>query len=205
MSIKQLRTGIRAWLEREIRIDAWDLDAPANLPMVVDGVRYPANSAIEVPVQDLSFYQASGTVYGRGKFIYLFIYRFAGAAAKEQLPVSEVESLINYLCEQAVLYPQELWERIKLLEIQPIEQPVILARVEGEDSDWLLVGRLEMEIEFRSDAADDFGDLQPATPPDKDIVLKQLAIAVNRSYSPVTTDVPASYTQDAVITLLPNP
>jgi hypothetical protein len=57
MSIRILRNNIRAWIERYISIQSWDLDVPHNVArvMAVGGVdkRFPANCAIELPVRDL--------------------------------------------------------------------------------------------------------------------------------------------------------
>jgi hypothetical protein len=204
MSIRQIRAGIRAWLESQVRIDAWDLDVPANLPTVIEGDRFPANSAVEAPVQDLTLRNRGDWVEASGLFVYGIVYRFSGKAAKEQLPVAAVEALVNFLLEQAVYAYGELdgcSGIIKRVEVPPIEAPVTLARVEGEDSDWLVIARLEFIITFRSRASADFDELQPTLPPDAAIVLQRLSIAVNRAYSPVTPDVPATYTEDTRITL----
>lgn len=204
MSIRAIRRSIRTWLESQVRIDAWDLDVPANLPTVIKGDRYPANSAIEAPVQDLAFRNRGEWVEGSGLFIYGIVYRFSGRAAKEQLPIAAVEALVNYLLEQAVYAYAELdgcSGAIKRIEVPPIEAPVTVARVEGEDSDWLLIARLEFQITFRSYAAADFAELQPTLPPDAAIVLRELTIVVNRAYSPVTPDDDATYTEDARLEL----
>lgn len=200
MSVKKLKAGIRAWLESIVRIDAWDLDTPKNVPTVLQGKRYPANCAIDLPVKSLKLRQSNmGQLQGSGHFIYILLYRFSGKASKMQLPVGSVESLVNYLLERAVAYPQEIYEDIIKLEVQSIADPVSLARVEGEDQDWLIVARLELEIAFLSDAESDFTNLQPVGPDDAPIEVTQINLGLNRATFPATPDDPTTYIFDRLI------
>lgn len=211
MSITLLRTGIRSWLQSKTRIDVWDLDLPSNLPTVIEvgnpptKTRYAANSAIELPVRKLRFKRVGSQVEAIGEFGYVILYRFSGKASKEQLPVKAIENLVNWLLQEAIAYPQDLWEGVRSLEIS-IDEPVSLARTEGEDKDWLVVARIEFEARFVS-IADPSPALQPVQPvqPEIQTEINQLAIAVNRSLSPVRPDDAATYTEDTRITLTPNP
>lgn len=201
MSIKQLRAGIRAWIGSITRIDAWDLDTPKNVPTVLSGVRYPANCAIEMPVKSFGLRRVNGTTEADGRFNYTLLYRFSGKASKHQLPMPSVENLVNYLAERAVREPQLLWEDILELDVDEIADPVNLARIEGEDGDWLIVAQLEMQIRFISYAtAADSSNLQPVAPSVEPPAISQIRIGLNRSWLPeVEPDDPASYTRDRLI------
>lgn len=206
MSIALLRTGLRNWLESKTRIDAWDLDLPANVPTVLEvgsppaKKRYAANAAIELPVSKLRLRRLGNQVEGEGRFSYAILYRFSGKASKEQLPVKAAENLTNYLLQEAVAYPQDLWDGIRGLEANSPD-PITLARTEGEDKDWLIVARLEFDIRFRSNALPD-EVLQPPTPEPPSPPLT-LAIAVNRSLHPVEPSEPTTYTEDTRIIVTP--
>lgn len=200
MSVKKVKAGIRTWLESIVRIDAWDLDTPKNVPTVLDGKRYPANCAIDLPVKSLRLRQSNlGQLEGAGRFIYILLYRFSGKASKMQLPVGSVESLVNYLLERAVAYPQEIYEDIIKLDIASIADPVSIARVEGEDQDWLIVARLELDITFLSDAESDFANLQPATPEGDPFTVTQINLGLNRATYPVKPSDPDTFTFDRLI------
>lgn len=202
MSIRQLRQGIRSWLSALVRIDVWDLDLPANVPTVIGGKRYPANTAVELPVEDFSLRRTNGYLEASGKFCYAILYRFAGKAAKEQLPVKAVESLVGYLCERAVVDRSEIWEDILDLEVSQVPDPVKLARVEGEDGDWLIIARLEFNIDFISNAAADFDNLQPPTTEPDPVPITRITIGLNRSEVPqVKPSDPSTFVFDRLITI----
>lgn len=205
MSVKKIKTGLRAWLLLRARIDAWDLDAPKNLPTVLGGQRYPSNIGIELPVEDLRLRRSREEVEASGRFSFLLVFRFSGKAAKEQLPMGSCEALQNWLTQEAVRSPQAIWEGIRSLEAYA-DSPVSLARVAGEDSDWLIVLRLDFLADFYSRATpDEFGGLQPGLPQIDPTELKQIAIAVNRALHPVTPALPETYTQDAYFILGDSP
>ncbi|MBE9178676.1 hypothetical protein IQ268_08900 [Oculatella sp. LEGE 06141] len=201
MSIRQLRTGIRSWIESTVRVDAWDLDVPANVPTIINEQRYPSNCAVELPIKDFGVRKANGYLEASGRFMYGILYRYTARAAKEQLPVKLVENLIHYLAEQAVAYPQTLFDDIVTLDIDSIANPVSIARIEGEDKDWLLIGRIELNIEFVSNAEADFGSLQPGTDSEEPFTPTSIQVGLNRSYYPVNPIDPGSYTLDRLLNI----
>lgn len=198
MSVALVRKGLRAWISSRTRIDAWDLDVPSNVPTVLDtGAvrrRYPANCAMELPITNLLLQKSANQVEGQALFTYLILFRFSGKAAKEQLPTGDVENLVNWLGQEAVYWPGEIWAGVRQLTAQA-DEPVVLARVEGEDSDWLLIARLEFEIRFISQAVAP-EVVQPPPLADPGITLNRVNINVNRSDIPVTPSVPETYTLD---------
>lgn len=202
MSIDLLRGGIRGWLEAQTRIDAWDLDIPANVPTVISGTRYPANCAVEMPIKDLSIEWKNSYCEASGRFNYLLLYRFSGKAAKHQLPVQSAEILVGYLCERAARGPCDIWEDILRLQVIQVADPVTIARVEGEDKDWLIICQIEFEITFLSNAELDGLDgvlsPLPSTSPTPPIV--EVRAGLNRSYTPVTQLV-GTYTLDQNLTI----
>lgn len=156
MSTRLIRSNLKAWLESWIRIDAWDLDVPANIPIELNGRRYPAMTAVALPLQDLTLYREDSTlVMATARFAYDFIYRFNGSASRHQLPSDEVELIVNFLAERAARYPQEISTDISSIEVDRLADPCAIGRVLGEDGDWLILGKLELKISFISDAQKD--------------------------------------------------
>lgn len=204
MSIRELRDGLRDWLNQQVRIDAWDLDVPRNVPRVIDGVKYPANTAVEMPVRDFSLIRQDNYVQANGRFVYALLYRFSGKAAKHQLPISSVENLINYLSEYAVNNPRALEDTVIDVQVST-SAPVTVARVEGEDRDWLVIGRLEMAIQWVSSAIDfsGFGNLQPGslTEPDEPLLINEIRMGLFRAQFPVNPNDPDTYVKDRDLAL----
>ena len=196
MSVRILRNNIRAWIERFISIQSWDLDVPPNVARVmsVEGVdkRFPANCAIELPVRDLITRKGVGEIEAEALLQYLILYRFSGNMSKHQLPMGAVELVVNYLCERAARYPGEIWEDIIGIDTEMVNDVAGLGRVEGEDGDWLIIAKPEFRIKFISRAQEDIetnGVLQPPIGViDPPVEFTSLTIAVNRSDSPVTTE-----------------
>lgn len=199
MSIKQLRAGIRTWLIKTVRIDTWDLDVPRNVPTVIGGVRSPANCAIEMPVKDFGVERSEGYTKAKGRFVYALMYRFSSKASAHQLPMSQLENLMNYLSEFVVVNPRELWDDCFSIEINNVANPVGVGRVEGEDQDWLLITRLEMTIEFLSIAELDFaggtgGNSSNLLNPDAPILtptpppITRIIAGVHRAASPLSAN-----------------
>ena len=196
MSVRILRNNIRAWIERFVSIQSWDLDVPPNVArvMAVEGVdkRFPANCAIELPVRDLITRKGVGEIEAEALLQYLILYRFSGNMSKHQLPMGAVELVVNYLCERAARYPGEIWEDIIGIDTEMVNDVAGLGRVEGEDGDWLIIAKPEFRIKFISRAQEDIetnGVLQPPIGViDPPVEFTSLTIAVNRSDSPVTTE-----------------
>jgi hypothetical protein len=199
--------GLRSWIAGQIRIDQWDLDLPVNVPTVIESSnvtkRYAANSAIELPIQNLSLTRAANSIEGAATFTNIIVYRFSGAAAKEQLPLKAVTEIINYLSQEAIREPQSIWANIRKIDVAGIDEPVSLARTDGEDGDWLLVGRLELNISFLSLAG--IPDVLQPPVDDSGTPFNQLELAVYRALSPVTPDDDTTYIEDTRLTFDPTP
>lgn len=203
MSVREIREGIRAWLSDMVRIDAWDLDVPRNVPRVIDGVKFPANTAVEMPIKDFSLIRQDNYVQANGRFVYALLYRFSGKAAKHQLPMSSVENLIHFLSEYAVNNPRALADSVMDLQVSTAN-PVAIARVEGEDKDWLVIGRLEMEIRWISDAIEFAGSgLQPGslTALPNPITINEIRMGLFRAHFPVNPNDPDTFVKDQELSL----
>jgi hypothetical protein len=206
MSVRILRNNIRAWIERFISIQSWDLDVPPNVArvMAVSGQdrRFPANCAIELPVRDLIIRKGVGEIEAEALLQYLILYRFSGNMAKHQLPMGAVELVVNYLCERAARYPGEIWEDIIGIDTEMVNDVAGLGRVEGEDGDWLIIAKPEFRIKFISRAQEDIetnGVLQPPIGViDPPVEFSSLTIKVNRSDSPVNLE-PNTYILDRLL------
>lgn len=209
MSTRLIRSSIKTWLESWIRIDSWDLDVPANVPIELMGRRYPAMTAVVLPLQDLSLYREDSTlVMATARFPYDFIYRFNGSASRHQLPSDEVELIINFLSERAARYPQEISTAISSIEIDRLAEPCAIGRVLGEDGDWLILGKLELKISFISDAQADLESflsiLQPRpseiNPAGDPVLIDTIRLGFNRSKAPsVKPSDPSTFVLDQLL------
>lgn len=163
MSIKQIRSDIESWLTKKCRIDVWDLDSPSVVETIIDGVSYPSNSAFYDPIVDLNVTATSSAPYCTALFRYYVVYRFDKQLAKQQLPIPDIEELHSYLIASSILYPGSLSKSIKKVGVIREEYPIIIRRVEGENSDWTVIMILPFQLEFLAQPGDDFGGLQPPT------------------------------------------
>ena len=220
MSTRLIRLNLKKWLESWIRIDAWDLDVPANIPIEVNGRRFPAMTAVALPLQDLTLYREDSTlVMATARFAYDFIYRFNGSAPRYQLPSDEVELIINFLAERAARYPQDISTDISSIEVDRLADPCAIGRVLGEDGDWLILGKLELKISFISDAQKDLesilnilqlkpseihdasqSGLPPGTKPGNPITIDTIRVGFNRSKAPsVNPSDPSTFILDQLL------
>lgn len=219
MSTRKIRNNLKTWLESWIRIDAWDLDVPSNVPIELMGRRFPAMTAVALPLQDLTLFREDSTlVMAEARFPYDLIYRFNASAARHQLPSDEVELIINFLSERAARYPQDISPDISRIEVDRLADPCAIGRVLGEDGDWLILGRLELKIAFISDAEKDLAsvlnilqpkpseihdasqDGTPGAKPGDPIRVDAIRLGFNRSITPsVNPSDPTTFTLDQLL------
>lgn len=149
-NIQTTRTALRAWFGRQIRIDEWDADHPTKLFAAgsSQALPLPACTAIEYPVKDLG-YKLDGlaTVYGTGSFTFSIVYRYSGALKIDQLPLSRVEAVAQYLHAMSLL---SLGGSDGINSAQPDieEYPVQISRVDDDQGDWLIFIHIVLLIDF---------------------------------------------------------
>ena len=214
MTLLSLRQNLRAWLDSWVRIQVvnglknWDLDVPPPIPVVYDAQRYPANSAVEMPIENFTTSVSSVGTTHQGLFAYIVVWRFGQEAAKDQLPIDQVENLLVILADQAVQSSRAIDPAIQNIEIADTRYPIKLGRVDGENGDWLVSMELAMQITWTAGQLEgciDFGVLQPEVCLAEPIQPAQLAIGLNRSLVPVVTpDEVATWVKDRDIEVLLN-
>lgn len=165
MSISTIRANIRSRLESIVRIDNWDLDWPKNRDTKISyqGVDYflPANVANYDPIVDLNYRKGQITAELDAIFKYFITYRFDNRLAKDQLPIDQLEDLQQYLITAFVLQPNCADKSITRIEVAREEYPVRIARIDGEDGDWVVTIVLPLMISFRSYPQTQIPAIQP--------------------------------------------
>lgn len=168
MNISSLRESLRDWFSTLARIDSFQLDVPADLYSEVSTQTklLPANTLREYPAENLS-YQRTGinTVVGSGTFPYSLIFRYAGEISYHQLPLSELESLVEYIQVSAILNPPSC--AIRSIEADALEATVNPQRDGTNQEDWIVYCNFSLTITFNLSELSlppDFG-----TPPEEPI------------------------------------
>lgn len=203
-NIKTLRQDLRSWLSNLIRIDKVDLDPPTDLYSDVAGIGnrlLPANTLIEFPVEDLSYDKENNrAVVGRGTFRYSLIYRYAGELALHDLPISDLEGLVEAI--QALALINGPSSSIRTIITESVEYPVNPRREEDESGDWLVSCNFSFNIIFKVtelDLSDDFfvspDDVSNNGP------INNITVRVNKSRIPVTPDTPETFIQDSEVVI----
>ena len=203
MTIEELRTDIRAWLDGYLHIQEWDLDTPSNSPRVIDGKRYPANSAIEMPMENLSVELAAGRTLARAILPYVIVWRFRGQASQDQLPVKQVESMLAFLAFDLVTNYRNVSDLIESAAIQNSETPIRIGRTDGEDADWLVALYMEMRLTFVLEFNGIDTILAPPVAPYDGFTVQSIGLNVNRSLA-ATADPndPDDYVLDETLQIL---
>jgi hypothetical protein len=184
MSISEIRTSIRTWLNENVRIDKWDLDYPENQKVLIANVYHPANSAIEDPIGNFSLIKWNGNQpVVKTTFRYYLIYRFNGNCSRHQLPVATYEDFKEWILFQFLTQKVCLGNVVKEVAIPEDDNPLIISKVQGEDSDWLLIISLPLEITFISNPINPFEDTDQET-----IRVKKIQIDIWKSEIPTITN-----------------
>lgn len=148
--ISTVRASLKAFLNKYVRIDSWDLDSPTDLysPASTTELTLPPSTAIALPVKDLQ-YERTGTsqIQGSGVFTYQITYRYPGELSFYELPTERCELLQQYLAAQSLL---QLGGCGGIHQVQPDteEYPVAVSRDEGEQDDWYIRVTLVLLVRF---------------------------------------------------------
>jgi hypothetical protein len=149
-NIQSTRRSLREWFAKQIRIDEWDADAPTKLFAANSSASLPlpACTAIEYPVKDLG-YKLDGlaTIYGTGSFTFSIVYRYSGHLKIDQLPLSRVEAVAQYLHAMSLLSLGGV-EGIQSASPDIEEYPVQISRVDDDQGDWLIFIHIVLLVDF---------------------------------------------------------
>lgn len=122
MSIYRIKSGFRSDISQFIRIDEWDLDVPRNLPRQINGVWYPASSAVMNPIQNVTVIKESTfQPVGQADISSFVCWRFAGKSSINALPIAEFENLWEFYTYRIVTYPGSIHSSVKSARLDNTE------------------------------------------------------------------------------------
>jgi hypothetical protein len=98
MSVGELRTFLKSWLSKRIRIDKWGL----SLPDSIDATNKPTSIGLDKPALNISVIKSEG--WGSDKVAvvettipFQIIYRFSSAYQYNNIPRADAETLLSNL------------------------------------------------------------------------------------------------------------
>lgn len=202
-NIQAVRQGLRSWLSSKVRIDSWDLDKPADSysKYSTEDNFLAANTAIEYPVEDLQYFRENiNSVKGSGKFLYQIVFRYGGDLTYHQLPLYELEALVQFIQGQILLNPPCADGSIVKIDPEELKAPVNPTREEGIQGDWFIYCNLSFQVIFKLTAFDlpDEFKPNPDTPINPDF---NLAINTYRAKANFDHSKPADSTLDSSFTI----
>jgi hypothetical protein len=181
-NIKEVRTQVKAWLQKQIRIDKWDADPPSELYSIhsTENNLLPANTAIEYPVENLLYFPTSfNSIKGKGTFPYSVVFRYLGGLTLDELPLTELESLVQYIQAKALL--ENPGCSISNVEFESNPNPLIISREEGDQSDWLIYCNFSFSFEFNVTLLELSPDFEPPNPDNSETVVEEIGIKINKA------------------------
>jgi hypothetical protein len=176
-NIQTVRAGLRSWLSSKVRIDSWDLDKPADLfsEYSTEDNLLTANTAIEHPVEDLQYFRENfNSVKGRGKFPYQIVFRYGEDLTYHELPLSDLEGLVQYIQGQVLRNPPCANGAIISITPEDVKATVNAIREGNNQGDWFVYCNFSFEVVFKLtafDLPDEFKPLDPDTPINPDFNL----------------------------------
>lgn len=200
MNIQLVRQRIREFLTIRIKIYQWDLDYP-------DTYYYqqsPANTAIEIPVQNvIHSREGSNLIKTSARFPYRITYIFPKEThpSYHDLPLKAVEGLLSNTHIQSLLQTPDS----NILNFEPVqlEDSVTVYKTEGGNQDWLVSLNLAFDATFNTTEFSDISDLQP---PDYysdgiPVPIEELRIRTNRAKPGFSKSDSSTFIEDSNIIL----
>jgi hypothetical protein len=203
-NIKEVRIQVKAWLQTQIRIDSWDADPPRELYSIhsTELNLLPANTGIEYPVENLLYFRTgSNSIKGSGTFPYSIVFRYSGELTLDELPLSELESLVQYIQGKALL--ENPGCSISSVQFEAKNNPLVISREEGDQGDWLAYCNFSFSFEFNVTSLELNPDFEPPVPnPDAPpLVVSDLALKINKAKINFNINSPSDYELDREIHL----
>ena len=106
MNISTVRTNLTNWLSTLVRIDSFSLDIPRDLssPLSSNLLKLPGNTLRQYPAEKIHYKKIGiNSVEGSAIFPFSIIYRYPGYLQYKELPISQLESLLEYIQGQALM------------------------------------------------------------------------------------------------------
>ena len=187
ISLGALHNALKIWLSEKVRIDRWNMDVPANTPIAIRQVFYPANVARALPSRAVTFERSNSGSECSAEFNFQIIYRFPKQLGYDALPIALCEDVLNNLYLMALESPQDISSAVRSIRTPSAGVDVVVQREstnpspDSQDSgDWLLMIQPQFSINFMVGLANLDG-IQPGDGSDLPIVFNRLDIAIFRS------------------------
>lgn len=158
MNIITAREAIRAFVDANIPIYRWDMDVPDVLYYNRGGFNIFANTAIELPLQELvSVREGNNGVVASVRFPYRVTWIFNGDQPINSLPFKSVEAVVANIQVLALISRPSP----DFTQFTPYQEPdtVTISNTEDESKDWLLSANFSFDATFRVTTLADTSDL----------------------------------------------
>lgn len=132
MNIVTIRTNLRDWLSNLIRIDSFSLDIPRDLssPLSSNLLNLPGNTLRQYPAEKIIYKKIGiNSLEGSAIFPFSLIYRYPGYLEYKNLPITQLESLTEYIQGHALI--GDLGCDVKKIEVDPTDASVNPQRLGG--------------------------------------------------------------------------
>ena len=106
MNIITVRTNLTNWLSTLVRIDSFSLDIPRDLssPLSSNLLNLPGNTLRQYPAEKVHYKKIGiNSVEGSSVFPFSIIYRYPGYLQYKELPIIQLESLLEYIQVNALM------------------------------------------------------------------------------------------------------
>jgi len=100
MNIITVRTNLTNWLSTLVRIDSFSLDIPRDLssPLSTNLLNLPGNTLRQYPAEKIHYKKIGiNSLDGSAVFPFSLIYRYPGYLQYKELPITQLESLLEYI------------------------------------------------------------------------------------------------------------
>ena len=132
MNISTVRTNLTNWLSNLVRIDSFSLDIPRDLssPLSTNLLNLPGNTLRQYPAEKIHYKKIGiNSVEGSAIFPFSIIYRYPGYLQYKELPIYQLESLLEYIQCNALM--GDLGCDFKKVEIDSTDASVNPQRLGG--------------------------------------------------------------------------
>lgn len=179
IALGDLSVAVKTWLSDLVRIDNWSIDFPDPVEEVINGVTYPANSAVQLSPRRINYESSAFGLKGSAEIRTLIQYRFNKGFKYHELPLQYVANLLNNIYHYAVNSPASIHPAILGIRTPDNGVDITVGTENEADSDWLVSLQVDLYIQFKAK----LGSLGPLQPDEEDtpFVLRQLRIGVHRA------------------------
>jgi hypothetical protein len=156
------RTALMSFLQQNVYIDAWDIDAPRHYQSE-NVVGKQACTGILYPPKNVRT-QLSGTnsVTATAEVDFSLTYKYPKELAYHQLPLNLLGSLSERLRVAAITQLGGCSNSgIRQVSTDTLEYPLVITRSDEFENDWLVTLNISFIIDYTISELDDIGNLAP--------------------------------------------